>query len=226
MNTKDMERFFTMYKYNIVIDLEMNPTFPKPDNGLMNEIIEIGAVKSDCNGNIIDTFNKCVKPIYCKSIAPRIYKLTGIRNQDIMFANSLNIVINELIMWIGDLSNIRFVSWSDTDLRQITVETQVKNIDCSFIHRWLDLQKIFSKMYNITKRRVRMRLKEAADYCNVEVLKSHRALDDAIVTNEIFVSILKGEYVTQRTYINQETNLSTIGDKFGSILSQFLCPAI
>ena len=212
-----------MYEYNVVVDLEMNPTFAGNEYGLKNEIVEIGAVKSDCNGNVIDTFQKCVRPQFSRDIAPQIYKLTGIKNKEILSADTIGIVLVDFLEWIGDLSNVRFVSWSDTDYHQIVEETKAKNISCFFIHRWLDLQKIFPKMYGITNRHIRMKLKDAADYCGIEVVKSHRALEDAIVTNEVLASILNGECVPKTNYINQEIASSTIGDKFGSILSQLLC---
>lgn len=86
-----------MYEYNVVVDLEMNPTFAGNEYGLKNEIVEIGAVKSDCYGNVIDTFQKCVRPQFSRDIAPQIYKLTGIKNKEILSADTIENVLVDFL---------------------------------------------------------------------------------------------------------------------------------
>ena len=56
----------------VILDLEWNGSYSKRDKKFYNEIIEFGAVKTDSNLNIIDTFSMLVTPTIGKKLNSRI----------------------------------------------------------------------------------------------------------------------------------------------------------
>ena len=67
----------------VILDLEWNASFSKRDKRYYNEIIEYGAVKTDENLNIIDTFSMLIKPQIGKKLNSRIKELTHITNEEL-----------------------------------------------------------------------------------------------------------------------------------------------
>ena len=57
-----------MYNCNIAIDLEFTPA-QKNRTGLKKEIIEIGAVKVSDDGEVSDTFQTLVNPLYSYDVS-------------------------------------------------------------------------------------------------------------------------------------------------------------
>ena len=67
----------------VILDLEWNGSYSKRDKKFYNEIIEFGAVKTDSNLNIIDTFSMLVTPTIGKKLNSRIKALTNITNEEL-----------------------------------------------------------------------------------------------------------------------------------------------
>lgn len=222
-----------MYKNHIVLDLEMNPISKEHKiayEALRQEVIEIGAVKLDENLNVIDTFDCFVKPEFNYQVTPYITKLTGIKSSSTMNAESFKSVLKNFDMWIGDSRDTRIYSWSDNDLIQLRDECKFKGVTfpCN-MKRWLDFQKVFPRLMNISNRGKHMALHEAIKYFDIEIdaKKVHNALYDAEITSELLVPILNGEYKQQVKCVydlthNSDENMNTLGDTCGGILSQLL----
>lgn len=186
---------------NIVIDLEFAPT-PKEvgRQGLRNEIIEIGAVRVDGDGNAVDTFCRRVKPERVDHIAPWITGLTGIRDADVREAETFAEVLGQFCAWVGS-GRIRLVAWSGTDRRQIERECAFKGIEQpAQLDRWFDLQRIYPRLMGVGDRRHLMSLKTAADWTGAALNadSAHQALYDAQVTAELLRQIVTGEYRQQK----------------------------
>lgn len=66
----------------IIFDLEFNQNHPDNKDvatpNLIFEIIQIGALKINSNFEVIDNFNKLVKPTVYSTIHPYVEKLTNI----------------------------------------------------------------------------------------------------------------------------------------------------
>ena len=76
--------------YKIFVDLEMHPIprILKEERKICTqEIIEIGAVKLNEENEEISSFCEFVKPGYVSKIYSKFQKLTGIRTEDIAFAD-------------------------------------------------------------------------------------------------------------------------------------------
>ena len=222
-----------MYRTHIILDLEMNPvsvTFPQVLPVLRQEIIEIGAVKLNRSLKIISRFRCLVKPEYNHNIMPHIIKLTGIRNTDVAEAPSLGDALKLFSDWIGDVKNYRIYSWSDNDLKQLRTECEIKKITFpANMRRWIDFQRPFPRMMQISDMRRHIPLKEAVQYFDIPLdsCKAHSALYDAEITAQLLVFFLNGEYRAQaeynHTYSNQSERLTgTLGDLCNGALAELL----
>lgn len=142
---------------HIVIDFEMNRVpkkFMPKNSGLKNEIIEIGAVRLNDDLHITDRFDAYVMPEYNSRITPVVTDITGITMKTLENAETFSKVITNFCEWIGDEPS-KMYSWSDTDRLQLFTETKVKFEENSEIlskfRRWLDLQKIFTRIMGLSK---------------------------------------------------------------------------
>jgi DNA polymerase-3 subunit alpha (Gram-positive type) len=92
---EDSRRVFFMQKDKsfVVIDIETTGLNSNPDVGEVNHIIEVGAVKIE-KGKITKKFSSfCTCPL---PLPEEIVKLTGISNEDLMDAPSVEQVLKSL----------------------------------------------------------------------------------------------------------------------------------
>lgn len=196
---------------------------------LRKEVIEIGAVKLDKNFNKIETFNVFVKPRFNHQVTPYITKLTGIVSSVTMKAEYFESAMEIFSQWIGTEGNIRIYSWSSNDLIQLKKECEFKEIEFpKNMKRWLDIQKVFPRMMEISNDRRQLSLQEAVQYFDIEVnnKKVHNALYDSELTTELLIPLLNGEYKKQVECLRKLTHSgggeNTIGDIYGDIFAGFL----
>ncbi len=218
------------YDCNIVIDLEFT-CVPKRVRtlGLANEIIEVGAAKLGPDGHELGRFSCLVKPWETAHVTGAVHRLTGIGDEDLVSARPLEVVLEQLVEWIGD-RRARMVTWSGTDEWQLKTECAAKGIDCSALpRRWLDIQKLYPRLMGTCGRAVR--LGEAADWCGISLddNHAHRGLDDALVTAEIFRMMAAGECSAQRQVLDtgirggeQDGCASSIASRCGGDLAALL----
>lgn len=222
-----------MYSYHIVLDLEMNPVSKEHKNvyeNLRQEIIEIGAVKLNEHLEIVDTFDCFVKPEFNYQITSYINKLTGIKSSSAMNAESFATALKDFEAWMGNGADTRIYSWSDNDLIQLKTECEFKEIPFpKNMKRWLDFQKVFQRLMNISNRGKHLALCEAIKYFDIEInsKKVHNALYDAEITSTLLVPFLNGEYKQQVKCVYDFTHLSdesinTLGDTCGGALKHLL----
>lgn len=214
-DNKQREELSGMYNQHIILDFEMNPVakkFEEAKKQLHREIIEIGATKVNAKGEIIDTFSCFVKPEYSSDVAGYITKLTGIKTTDVYQAVTFAEAIQCFSEWIGS-EKTRIYSWSSSDLEQLIRECSYKGVVFPLnMGRWIDFQVLFPKLMEIEQYKSRMSLHEAAEWYGVSFDQkgAHRALYDAMVTAELVIPVLTGEYVAQReclkSVINRDEN--------------------
>ena len=160
-----------------VTDIET--TGQKPDD---SEIIEIATVKV-INGEIKDTFCSYIKPK--KPIPNFITMMTGIKDEDVKSAPSVDIVLKDWIEFVKDgdyfcAHNVMF--------------------DYDFIYKYLNSYNLSLDVMNKMKffctvktARVLLsdlpsrKLNDLIKHFNIEVEKRHRALDDAMATAKILL---------------------------------------
>lgn len=135
-----------------VVDLEMCkvPNVVKKDKyPWRQETIQIGAVLLNESMEIIDTFSTYVFPQF-GFIDTYINNLTGISGADLHNAPRMEEALRRFVNWLPD--DVKAVSWSRNDERQIRHEIETKNICIegldAILDNWIDCQEIFGKKMN------------------------------------------------------------------------------
>lgn len=167
----------------IVLDLEWNSAYYKPQGRFINEIIQIGAVKLSENFEVIDTFQVYIKSKIVKKLSNRTINLTGITNEQM---NS-GIVFRDAVVryneWAGN-DNIT-MTWSDSDLYAIVENSRIF-LDNSLrfsIDGYLDLQSYIQGELRLQGHPItnQISLGNAAEMLNISTdgFELHNAQDDA-----------------------------------------------
>lgn len=173
LNTQITEEFPDDYT---VVDIETTGLSP-----VKNDIIEISALKIR-NNKISDEFSQLIKP--SDPIGRFITSLTGITNEMVEFAPSVKDVLPAFIDFISnDIilgHNIRF------DLNFI--RTNLANSG----YKQIENQTLDTMM--IARRRCKLKshsLKNLALHYNLSTEGHHRALNDCLITHNVYQNIKK-----------------------------------
>ena len=175
-----------------VIDLEMCMVpkgFRKYGYKYRQETIQIGAVLLDENYEVIDEFNTYVKPEY-GWIDDFIEKLTGISQHNVADAPSFEEALEAFLDWLP-ADDVRCVSWSDSDPKQIIHESFAKGIEDDRLEiifaNWIDCQKTFGQKMD---RKKSYSLEEALFISNIAPEgRAHNGLVDAANTATLFAKL-------------------------------------
>jgi DNA polymerase III subunit epsilon len=169
------ERRMNMY---IVLDIETTGfSYAKGD-----AIIEVGAVKLDKKGEIIDEFSSLVNPE--RYIPNKIQTITGITNDMVKNSPKIGVVLSEFAKFLGD----HFVIAHNA------------NFDCRFLNFYgknlgvnipdakiIDTLKISKKIYfELTN----FKLKDICEHLDIPYESGHRAFADVLMTAKIFKKML------------------------------------
>jgi len=169
-----------------MIDLEMNDIsrkYKEERKICKREIIEIGAAMMDEQFQILDQCRIYVKPQY-NTITSDITNLTGITNDMVASAKFFKEAMDDFFLWCGGPEEIVIYSWSDSDIKQLRKECQLKQYRLEemkpLFGRWVDFQKEFGRLLGIEKR---IALKYALGAINRDFDgHAHDAKDDALNT--------------------------------------------
>ena len=223
--------------FHVVVDLEMNPVSyrrkGRPFNALAEEIIEIGAVKLDDRFEKISEYQAYVRPD--KDIKPNITQLTKITNEKVANADKFPVAFKKFLEWVLEknledqnlsainFSNVRFYSWSDSDIKQIRNESKFKleSFDTKKLEQaWIDLQREFDSKLGL---RATLSLQHAIGAMNKNFEgMAHTALADSVNTAEILILMQDDEKFQQvmspiKNMLSREVLTSSIAD---------LCPEL
>lgn len=182
----------------IIIDLEFNnlsgihKCFPDIYNkipnlkelDLVNEIIEIGAIKVDKYMQPIDKMKVYIKPSVIPVLNPNILDITGIKEENLK--NGLSFIEGiEKLKEMVDEGDI-ICSWAKDDIVEIIRNANHYNYrDISWIDQYLDLQEYTTKILGFKKS---LSLSNALKYLKIkfEGDKLHDALNDAVYEFNVF----------------------------------------
>lgn len=216
--------------YHVFVDFEMTCGGSRgPETGmLMNEIIEIGAVKLNDNFETVGMFSINVKPQYNSNLSKKCTELTGIRDEDLAKAPSLDEALILFEDWLG-IEDIRLYSWSDNDKRQLENECLAKglyNKMPAYYRRWLNFQNIFMRVYGFHKR---IKLINAIEIMGMDFEgKEHKAVYDSLNTAKLLILMKDKERherkkeQLKRIYNNDKPFTATIGDLLGDKLAKLV----
>ncbi len=153
-----------------VIDLETTGLDPS-----WNEIIEIGALRVR-NYEIVDTYSQLIKPK--NPIDNFIADLTGITNEMVANAPEIKIVLPVFLKFVDDDivvgHNVNF------DINFLYDDCE-KHLGHGFTNDFVDTIRLSRRLFPEEKHH---RLKDLKKRYNLSGNNNHRALDDAILTNQ------------------------------------------
>lgn len=175
----------------IIMDLEWNNAYCKKKKGFINEIIEIGAVKLDEDLRVIDTFSMFIKAQLGKKLHSRVKELTNITNDDISSGTPFSQTMALFRKWSAGSDNV-ILTWGDTDIRVLIENFRYFNgiSFIPFLNNYVNLQKYAQAFMNISKAD-QIGLSAAAEKLGIDVesYSLHRALDDSLLTADLFRKI-------------------------------------
>ncbi len=214
--------------HHIFVDFEMNHIageYQEERTFSKMEIVEIGAVMLDDQYQEISSFRSYVRPEFNDKIEKQCTKVTGITTETVADAPVLWPALQQFVQWCGT-EPLTIYAWSDSDLKQLKRELNLKEIECKELHRlcnnWVDFQRVFCDLLGIEKR---VALKHAINAIQSEFDgDEHDALWDARNTAKIF-ALSKNEAEFQRimgpvieAFKPVEPMTSTLGDLFPDML--------
>ena len=174
----------------IVFDLEWNMgNAPKTFNyhgaelTLRGEIIQIGAVRVDENGDVLDTFEMTLRPRIFRKLHWRIAEVTGLSQGDLEAGVPIAEGLRRFQEWAGP--DAEFAEWGLDDVPVLKQNLFLYNMDESWPSRWYDLQQIFLKNFPRGEGEG-LTLESVVDRLGIPKEEPfHNALDDALYTAKI-----------------------------------------
>ena len=170
--------------YYVVIDLEWNqyhnPLWtPTNRSGVImhEEIIQIGAVKTDRDMIPVDTFNVYVRLGGRRRLDRYVKKLTGIDEKTLLTGEDFSVAAEMFAGWLDDVDAI--FSWGQDDRRVFLNNLSFYGLDAPAC-AWYDAQKIYAFQ---NPQHGAMALKNIAQEAGIRVnLSLHNAMNDAVLT--------------------------------------------
>ena len=169
----------------IIIDLEATCT--ETNENFDKEIIEIGAVKLNLNGDTISEFNSFVKPINNPTLSEFCKNLTSITQSDVDSAKPFLEVVAEFVNWLGD-EDFLILHWGSWDSRQMDKESN-GCVPYKWNDKSLNLKLEYSKTISNSKKRRGMKKVLLAEGFELSGTH-HRGIDDARNLSKIFIKHL------------------------------------
>ena len=157
----------------VVFDLETTGLSPFKD-----EIIEIGAVKVNKEGQIVETFTTLVKP--SQPVSEFIQNLTGISNEMLKDAPSIYVALPRFANFAGDAilvgHNVTF------DIAFIQQKAKIYK-DMNFMNPYIDTLSLTRNVYpNLKSYKLQDLIKEF----DLKTFAAHRALADVVATQQLY----------------------------------------
>jgi len=163
----------------VIVDLEATcwPASEREQAVEIMEVIEIGAVKVDQNGQQIDEFTTFVRPKENRRLSDFCQSLTGISQADVDTAPDYPEAISIFDHWLGDIGGWAWASWGRYDLRQLLSEKTRHGVKPSL----LSIPHINLKRPRRKSTRSRKQgLQAALNFHDLKFVGNpHRGLDDA-----------------------------------------------
>lgn len=160
-----------------VIDLETTGLHPQWDS-----ILEMSAIKYHC-GHEVDRFDELVDPQY--HIDPFVTKLTGIDDDLVSDADTVDVVLGRFLNFIGDLvvvgHNVNF------DLNFL-YDNDMQYFNQQFSNDFVDTMRLSRKLLPAMKHH---RLSDISEVLHIRNKKAHRAWSDCEATVSCLYKLYK-----------------------------------
>jgi len=168
----------------IILDLEA--TCWENNRSLQNEIIEIGAVKVNANGEVISEFCEFIKPKLNPELSDFCKKLTTIKQEQVDNADEFPEVIKRFQEWIG--GDYYLCSWGFYDKKQFKQDCQFHSLDISWLRKHISVKHQHGKFNSEGKP---LGIGQALKLEGLELDGTHhRGIDDAKNIAKIFIKYI------------------------------------
>ena len=188
----------------IILDLEWNQSAKGKNyenKKLPFEIIQIGAVKLNGDGEILDTFNCVVRPSVYKKLHSAVKEVVALTDKELKEGVSFQEAFLHLMRFCED--DYIFCTWGSQDLWQLQQNMQYYQIENAFpkVMKYYDVQKMFSIVFEDGK--LRRTVEHAVDVFEFEKdLMFHSAINDARYVAMIFNKLLENKEVLDRVSVD------------------------
>ena len=174
----------------IVFDLEWNIGYqPKTflyhgtELTLRGEIIQIGAVRINARGDVLDTFEVNLRPRIFRKLQHHIAKVTGLSQGDLDAGLPMKEGLQKFLDWAGP--DAELAEWGLDDVPVLKQNLFLAGLDENWPDRWYDLQRIFLQAYP-RKEGEGLTLESVVDRLGISKEEPfHNALDDALYTTKV-----------------------------------------
>ncbi len=172
----------------IVFDLEATCWQGRPP-GLIQETIEIGALKLDDYGEVVGSYNRFIKPILNPYLSPFCKQLTTITQDEIDRAGTFPTVIDEFQDWIGLYDEEYLLcSWGSFDQTMLARDCQLHRLEDDWTAPHLNIKRQYHQLKRLHRpcglRRAVKR--EGFEFTGTP----HRGISDAENLAKIFAKLL------------------------------------
>lgn len=183
----------------IIFDTEFITYLPKK-----LDLLEVGAVAIDNNGNIIDTFFIKCKPmryVYNNRVKKHLKRIKYNTSEEYYSSGVLHTIgLYNFFKWSAKYKQPVFCSWSNFD--HFLVDSKISllaNKDKIFCHdkiNMFDLQRSYMNLFNLTEQPSLSNVLKEQNIVPTEETKFHNALHDSLYTSELF-SIYFDHFVSE-----------------------------
>lgn len=176
-------------KNYIVLDLEATcesrSLLVLENRTFKNEIIEIGAVKINEKGEVIDTYERFVKPYLNPILTTFCKELTKIPQEEIDVAEGFPEVLSSFQEWIGE--DYILCSWGFYDKKQFVSDCELHHLDTTWVNSHISLKHQYQKIKRLSRAVGVSKALEMEGF-QFEGTK-HRGIDDARNISKIFLKL-------------------------------------
>lgn len=167
----------------IIFDLEAT-CWEDRNNQKQAEIIEIGALKADSQGNPVSEFSEFIQPKLHPELSDFCKELTTIEQSDIDSADPYPLVIAKFKQWINVHEPYVLCSWGFYDKKQFTKDCILHELDTHWLQRHISLKHQYAAIKNL-RRPVGINTALQKEGLELEGTH-HRGIDDARNIYKIF----------------------------------------
>ncbi|MEZ5056107.1 MAG: 3'-5' exonuclease [Saprospiraceae bacterium] len=172
----------------IVYDLEATCWKGRPPS-LVQEIIEIGAVKINGYGEVLGQFNAFVRPVVNPMLSSFCQELTGINQVQVNRASRFDRVVEDFLDWIEDEDeDFLLCSWGSFDKKMLIQDCKLHDYEFDWVENHINVKRQYQ---NLKRLRTPRGLHKTVETEGFEFEGDHhRAIADAINLAKVFIKYL------------------------------------
>ncbi len=172
----------------IVFDLEATCWRGRPPS-MVQETIEIGAVKVNRYGEVLGSFNEFIIPVINPLLSSFCTELTSIEQRTVERAQKFPVIIEEFMDWAEIYeSDYLLVSWGSFDQKMLIQDCKLHKIEYDWLDPYANLKRHYQQLRKL-KNPKGLKLAVESEGFDFDG-DHHRGIDDALNLAKIFIKLL------------------------------------